>query len=170
MNDHAPSPQTTLAILLGASAWPHSPDFHGSVAFDNVARGFRAYLLNPRHFGLPEENFCDLFDTEQGPDKIDRSIRSFLDQRTSAMRQMGNAPRDLLFYFVGHGGFAGRKSEYYLAVRCTSSEYPGASGIRMEGNTLPSWTEMTTRNRSRQWVWIRSQSTTLSPKSESICS
>ena len=132
MDVHAPSPQTTLAILLGASEWPDAPDFHGSAAFDNVARGFRAYLLNPQHFGLPEENFCDLFDTEQGPDKIDRAIRSFLDQRTSAMRQTGNAPRDLLFYFVGHGGFAGRKSEYYLAVRCTSSEYPGASGIRIE--------------------------------------
>jgi eukaryotic-like serine/threonine-protein kinase len=132
MDEHAPSPHTTLAILLGASAWLDSPDFHGSEAFANVARDFRAYLLNSQHFGLPEENFLDLFDTEQGPDKIDRAIRLFLDQRTLGMQQAGKAPRDLLFYFVGHGGFAGRHSEYYLAVRCTSSEYPLASGIRIE--------------------------------------
>ncbi len=132
MDAYAPSPQTTLAILLGASAWPDSDDFHGSEAFANVARDYKTYLLAPQHFGLSEENVLDLFDTEQGPDKIDRAIRSFLEQRTTAMKQAGKAPRDLLFYFVGHGGFAGRNSEYYLAVRCTSSENPGASGIRIE--------------------------------------
>ena len=132
MDEYVPSPQTTLAILLGASEWPESPDFHGSAAFVNVANDFKAYLLNPQQFGLPNENFLDLFDTEQGPDKIDRAIRHFLDQRTLAMQQAGKAPRDLLFYFVGHGGFVGRRSEYYLAVRCTSSDSPGASGIRIE--------------------------------------
>ena len=132
MDEYAPSLQTTLAILLGASAWPDFADFHSSAAFANVARDFRTYLLNPQQFGLPEENFLDLFDTEQGPEKIDRTLRTFLDQRTTAMREAGKPPRDLLFYFVGHGGFAGRKSEYYLAVRCTSSENPGASGIRIE--------------------------------------
>ena len=132
MDEHAPSPQTTLVIILGASEWPDSPDFHGSAAFANVARDFRAYLLNPQHFGLPEENFLDLFNTEQGPEKIDRAIRHFLQQRTSAMQQAGKPPRDLLFYFVGHGGFAGRNSEYYLAVRCTSIENPLVSGIRIE--------------------------------------
>ena len=132
MDELAPSPQTTLVILLGASEWPDSPDFQGSAAFANVARDWRGYLLNPQQFGLPEENFLDLFDTEQGPEKIDRAIRHFLARRTSAMRQADKAPRDLLFYFVGHGGFAGRNSEYYLAVRCTSSENPGVSGIRIE--------------------------------------
>jgi hypothetical protein len=48
------------------------------------------------------------------------------------MRQAGMAPKDLLFYFVGHGGFVGRCAEYYLAVRCTSSENPSISGIRIE--------------------------------------
>jgi hypothetical protein len=96
MDEHAPSPHTTLAILFGASAWPDSPDFHGSAAFANVARDFRAYLLNPQQFGLPEENFLDLFDTEQGPHEIDRAIRTFLDQRTAAMRQGAKRPALLL--------------------------------------------------------------------------
>jgi len=127
-----PTPQTTLVILLGASEWPDSPDFPGSQAFANTARDFRAYLLNPQQFGLPEENFFDLFDTEHGPEKIDQAIRHFLEQRTAAMQQARKPPRDLLFYFVGHGGFWGRHSEYYLAVRSTSSDRPYVSGIRME--------------------------------------
>ena len=132
MTGQDPTPQTTLVILLGASEWPDSPDFPGSKAFANVAGNFRAYLLNPQHFGLPEENFLDLFDTEHGPEKIDQAIRQFLDQRTLALQQAGKPPRDLLFYFVGHGGFWGRHSEYYLAVRRTSSDRPYVSGIRME--------------------------------------
>ncbi len=131
MDERDSSPQTTLVILLGASEWPEFSDFHGSQAFANVASDFRDYLLNPQHFGLPEENFLDLFDTDQSPDKIDRGIRQFLDHQTSAMKQAGKKPGDLLLYFVGHGGFVGRDSEYYLAVRCTSSENPDVSGIRI---------------------------------------
>ncbi|HZR44140.1 MAG TPA: caspase family protein [Ktedonobacteraceae bacterium] len=132
MNEHAPPPQSTLAILLGASEWPDYSDFPGSKAFANVASSVRGYLLNPQQFGLSKENFLDLFDTDQGPDKIDRAIRDFLKQRTAVMRQAVKTPKDLLFYFVGHGGFVGRNSDYFLAVRCTSSDNPGVSGIRAD--------------------------------------
>lgn len=132
MDGDAPSPQTTLVVLLGASEWPDSPDFHGSKAFTNAAHDFRKYLLDPDQFGLPEENLSDLFDIDDDPYMIDKKIRQFLDQRTSGMKQAGNAARDLLVYFVGHGGFVGRNSEYYLAVRRTSTENPRLSGIPME--------------------------------------
>ena len=132
MDERDSSPQTTLVILLGASQWPEFPDFHGSQAFVHVAADFSCYLLDQEQFGLPSENFLNLFDTDLSPDKIDKEIRHFLDRRTSEMKQVGNNPRDLLFYFVGHGGFIGRNSEYYLAVRCTSSANPAVSGIRME--------------------------------------
>ena len=132
MTGQDPTPQTTLVILLGASEWPDSPDFPGSPAFANVARDFREYLLNPQQFGLPEENILDLFDTEHGPEKIDQAIRQFLDERIVVMQQAGMPPRDLLFYFAGHGGFWGKRSEYYLAVRRTSSDRPYVSGIRVE--------------------------------------
>jgi len=33
---------------------------------------------------------------------------------------------------VGHGGFVGRNADYYLAVRCTSTENPRISGLPME--------------------------------------
>ncbi len=138
-----PSPETTLVILLGASEWPYSPDFSGSAAFANAARDFREYILSPDRFNLPQENFLGLFNTKLGPDKIDRKIRQFLSGRISKMKNSGSAARDLLVYFVGHGGFVGKNSEYYLAVRSTSSENPGVSGIRI-GSFVDTLTEKAT--------------------------
>ncbi len=132
MDGRDSSPQSTLVILLGASQWPEFPDFHGSQAFVHVAADFSRYLLDPQHFGLPGKNFLNLFDTDLSPDKIDKEIRHFLDRRATELKLAGHGPTDLLFYFVGHGGFVGRNSEYYLAVRCTSSANPAVSGIRME--------------------------------------
>ena len=67
----APSPRTTLVILLGASKWPFSPEFQASEAFLNSARGLREYFLNPSQFGLPRENLLNLFNSNQSADDID---------------------------------------------------------------------------------------------------
>jgi hypothetical protein len=138
MKIEAPSPETTLVVVLGASEWPDFPDFAGSEAFAHAVHDFREYLLDSRYFGLPQENLLDLFDRADGPDKIDRQIRHFLDNRIALMKEKAHPAADLLVYFVGHGGFVGRNSDYYLAVRCTSDENPDVSGIRMEPfiNTL----------------------------------
>src|SRR5437762_11726976 len=110
MGVQAPSPQTTLLILLGASAWPFSPEFQSSEAFANAARRLTAYFLNPQPFGLPPENLLDLFDSEKSADELDVAIGQFLEQRLTAMKAAGNAGRDLLLYFIGHGDFVGRDS------------------------------------------------------------
>src|SRR5258708_3690820 len=47
------------------------------------------------------------------------------------MEATGHPARDLLVYFVGHGGFVGRDSDFYLAIRLTREENPRASGIPM---------------------------------------
>ena len=47
------------------------------------------------------------------------------------MKAAGNAGRDLLLYFIGHGGFVGRDSEFYLAIRRTRMDSPRASGMQM---------------------------------------
>lgn len=126
-----PSPETTLLILLGASAWPFSPEFQPSEAFANAARGLKAYFLNPRPFGLPNENLLDLFDSNQSPDELDVDIRHFLEQRLATMKASGHAARDILVYFVGHGGFVGRDADFYLATRRTRMDNPHASGMQM---------------------------------------
>ncbi len=126
-----PSPQTTLLILLGASAWPYSPEFQPSEAFANAARRLKAYFLNPRLFGLPAGNLLDLFDSNHSPDDLDVEMRQFLDQRIGAMRATGNVARDVLLYFVGHGGFVGRDADFYLALRRTRMDNPRTSGLQM---------------------------------------
>jgi Caspase domain len=124
-----PSAQTTLAILLGASAWPYAPDFERSAAFANSAQGLAAYLLAPNLFNLPAPNLLDLFDSELSPDDIDIEMGQFLDKRLAGGGGTGPAPTDLIVYFTGHGGFAGGGSSYYLAIRRTRRENRITSSI-----------------------------------------
>lgn len=124
-----PSSQTTLLLLLGASAWPFSPEFQSSEAFANAAQRIKAYFLHPGPFRLPEENLLDLFDSNDSPDELDVEMRQFLEQRMAAMTASGQAARDILVYFVGHGGFVGRDADFYLAIRRTRMDNPRASGV-----------------------------------------
>jgi uncharacterized caspase-like protein len=126
-----PSPQTTLVILLGASEWPLFPGFQDSEAFSNTARELKAYFLDPKRFGLSPENVLDVFNSNKSPDELDAQIGRFLERRLAAMKATGHTARDLLVYFVGHGGFVGRDSDFYLAIRRTRMENPRASGIPM---------------------------------------
>src|SRR5579859_5450037 len=107
MDMKVPLPHTTLLILLGASEWPHSPEFQSSEAFTNAARGLKEYFLDQHGFGIPPINSLDLFNSSKSADEIDEEISRFLDQRISAMKASGDAARDVLVYFVGHGGFVG---------------------------------------------------------------
>jgi caspase domain-containing protein len=125
------SPRTTLAILLGASAWPYSPQLASSPAFARSAKDFRDYLISDDGFGLPPENLLDLFDREEAPTQLDAQIQQFLDRRTAELQKGGAGPTDLILYYVGHGGFTGRGHDYYLAVRSTRKDSEGISSLRM---------------------------------------
>ena len=130
-NMNLPSSQTSLIILLGASEWPDAPEFQDSLAFANSANKIKQYFLASSGFGLPEENLLDLFNIKQSPDDIDREIGQFLDLRSLKMRQSGNIPKDLLVYFIGHGGFVGSESDFYLAIHRTRTSNLMASGIHV---------------------------------------
>lgn len=131
MQSEIPTPQTTLAILLAASEWPQFPDFQQSKAFVNSANGLKSYLLGPGEFGLPKDNLLDLFNSKQSPDDIDRQIGDFLEKRISEMRLSGYPARDVLFYFVGHGGFSGNNLDYFLAIWRTRESNPSASSLQI---------------------------------------
>ena len=126
-----PSPHTTLVILLGASEWPFSPEFHASQAFKNSASAIAHYFLDPTRFGLPQGNVLNLFDSEHSPDDIDTLISRFLDLRMAYLKKTGNAARDLILYFVGHGGFTRGDLNYYLAIRRTRMDNPLVSSIQI---------------------------------------
>jgi formylglycine-generating enzyme required for sulfatase activity len=117
---------TTLAVLLGGSAWPKSPQLAASIAFASSARGFRQYLTDARGFGLPGANVLDLFDSPKTAPEIVEEIQNYLRQRMS----VGPTPRDLFLYYTGHGGFIGGR-DYFLAVRSTIEGLEGTSSIRV---------------------------------------
>lgn len=133
MSLEEPSPQTTVAILLGASNWPEHSQLEGSLAFHASANKIRNYFRNPDLFGLPSENWLDLFDQHQeNPNEVDLRISRFLSSRLAQMKQAGTPAKDLLFYYIGHGVFTPDSEQaYHLAIRSTRKENIGASAVAM---------------------------------------
>ncbi len=124
---------TTLVVLLGASAWPDSPDLVESGAYVFAKHGFKSYLRDSRGFGLPEENILDLFDKDMSAaDQLD-ALRFFLKERREALLATGQAVRDVLIYFVGHGGFADDASyEFCLLPRRAVDSSLKTTGLRVD--------------------------------------
>jgi hypothetical protein len=132
MAGQGPSPQTTLLILLGASSWPRS-ELGGSTAFENAVRDLQAYFLSdPYGFHLPRSHALDLFNSDDsGPDILDR-ISNFLKDRIALNKESGADIRDILVYFVGHGGITKDSSIFYLAIRHTEKDYEKATSIAID--------------------------------------
>src|SRR5947207_10580543 len=128
----APTAPTTLAILLGASAWPNSPGFQASDAFVHAAEEFKEYLLDLHGFGLPPENLLNLFDENTNPSDQLQTLGSFLKQRTQALNAAKQDVRDVLVYFVGHGTFSGPSSDFYLLLRWTTASSLRSSGMGID--------------------------------------
>jgi len=116
--------ETTLAILLGGSSWPKSPQLAASHAFACSAEDFKRYLAG--NFGLPADNILDLFDSAKTAPEIVEELQSFLRAR---MRERP-APRDVFLYYTGHGGFINGR-DYFLAVKSTIEGLEGTSSIRV---------------------------------------
>ena len=89
------SRETTLAILLGGSVWPKSPQLAASPAFARSAQDFKQYLTDDRGFSLPATNILDLFDSPKTAPEIVEDVQNYLKQRL----QIRPAPRDL---FIKH--------------------------------------------------------------------
>jgi Caspase domain len=104
-----PSPETTLAIILGASKFPRSPQLSPSAAFKNSAADFASYLLKEDGFALPDSNLLDLFDRMDAAPILDEEIRAFL------KKPRIEDATDLIVYFVGHG-YHGRSDQFVLAL------------------------------------------------------
>lgn len=123
-------PQSTLVVLLGASAWPHYPGLSDLPAARYWATRLRTYFLDTAGFALPSENLLDLFDDEANAIDLLQQIEDFLQERLANSAAM----RDLIVYYAGHGNFAKgdvrREATYYLALRSTKG-YPveAATGL-----------------------------------------
>ncbi len=127
-----PIAPTTLVTLLGASSWPNSPGFQASNAFVRAAQGFRDCILDPHGFGLPAANLLDLFDALASASDQLEMLGSFLEQRAQTLKAANQAVRDVLVYFVGHGGFAGPSADFYLLPRRANTSSLRASSMAID--------------------------------------
>lgn len=127
--DAGVSPQTTLAIILGANEFQRSPNLESTPAFGRSANDFMLYLLDTEGFGLPVANLLNLFDSPKPPSEILEEISAFLISRQQEMKEVFGV-RDLIVYYTGHGGFTPTK-EYFLAVSVTRHKLEGGTSLRM---------------------------------------
>src|SRR5262249_25999453 len=93
--------------------YPHKPAWSNPV-LGASARAFRDYVLSATGLALAPEQVLDLFDAAAGPVDQLFQIREFL-------KAAGKRARDLVLYYVGHGGFD--SDEYYLGIRSTRSDH-----------------------------------------------
>lgn len=120
MTESLPHPHTTLVIILGASEFPKASNrLSASPAFLNSAESIRDYFSDENGFCLPKQNLLFLFDAPDPSSQLDEKVRDFLQDRIGADGAEKKLIRDVLVYYIGHGGFAGSRSEYYLALRDT---------------------------------------------------
>jgi hypothetical protein len=120
-----------LAVLLGASEFPKSPQLLESRSFSNSAYEIRKYLYDEKGMGLPKENILSLFDdTRSSSDQLEE-IADFLSERGQYLKSSGSSPEHLLIYYVGHGLFTrGADQAYCLAVRNTNRNNEGPTSLR----------------------------------------
>jgi len=119
----------TLALVIGASEFPHCPTLGGGDAFSNSAEDFREYLHQSKGLSLPPADVLDLFDDVRPAGELLELIVAFLTKRQS--RKTSTNVERLLVYYVGHGGFTPAGQEYFLAVRSTRTGLEGSSSIRI---------------------------------------
>jgi hypothetical protein len=128
------SPLTTLVVLLGASDWPSSPKLTSSPAFRQSAEDLLGYFTDPNGFNLPKDklHLLNLFDFDGPPVELNRKLSEWLETAQQQAVQTGAPMRDLIVYYIGHGGFTpGGEQAYFLALRSTEDENEGISSLRM---------------------------------------
>lgn len=143
-----PRPETTLAVILGASEFPKAKDtLEPSPSFKRSAEAFRDYLLSQDGLGLDKNNVLDLFDTAVPSSDIDEQLRDFLRDRISTKSNGEKCVQDLIVYYVGHGGFTQSGTDYYLALRGTRLDNPLQTGypVRSLATTLKTYAQKVRR-------------------------
>jgi hypothetical protein len=122
MSTQSPKPRTTAAIILGAAEFPSAPQFEAAPQFANSASAMRAFLLAEGGFGLSQNNLLDLFDIADEQPVIIRKIATFLLELRKRIESTGESLSDIIFFYVGHGGFdTAANSTYFLAIRQTNA-------------------------------------------------
>ncbi|MFG2044788.1 hypothetical protein [Dactylosporangium sp. NPDC048998] len=110
-----------LVVVLGASEFPRMRQRNkDNVAFRNSATALANFLGGERH-GPGAYVVESLFDA-------DDSVGDHVYRLADLLRKHADAT-DLIIYYVGHGGFIGRK-DYFLTLRSTDDVHSDVTGLR----------------------------------------
>jgi hypothetical protein len=112
--------RSVVAIILGAKEFPKHEKL-SNAAFGRSAGGVLAYFQDS--LKLRAEEILNLFDDPSTVIDLDERIANFLNQRTRA--------KNILVFYVGHGGFL-RDREYYLAIHSTAKGREHTTGLRIK--------------------------------------
>ncbi|MBP0595019.1 hypothetical protein J8I87_36235 [Paraburkholderia sp. LEh10] len=97
-------PDTTVAVILGASDWAkaglaRAGSFHRSAAY------FQRYLLSgrPEGLGIHPDLLMNLFDDTSSPSSQLTRLKNFVQVTVSDRKETDKPIVDVLVYYVGHG-------------------------------------------------------------------
>jgi len=107
-----------MLLVLGASAWPLAPKLPSSPVFEQSAADIVAYFTDPKLFGLPSDDghVLNLFNRNGAPNAINGTLSRWLQDKQERAANAGRPMRDLIVYYVGHGGFTPVEQAYFLAL------------------------------------------------------
>lgn len=112
-----PKPETTVALIFGASRWPDCPKFKDAPSLERSADAFIQFLKSEEGPGIPLRNIKSLFNSYDGPAEQLDQARIFVGRRRQESKEQGEEISDLIFYYAGHGDFEGEGRDFYLTIR-----------------------------------------------------
>jgi WD40 repeat protein len=133
-----PAPETTLALIFGASRWQYAPKFEDAPSFERSADALFSFLEEPSGLGLPVRNIKTFFNSLDDAAEQLEQAGSFIERHRKETTGNDQSPRDLLVFYVGHGDFEGEAKDFYLSVRRTQERRPLITSItaRELGNLI----------------------------------
>lgn len=124
-------PESTVAILLGASDWTAS-DLPKARSFLKSASAIQKLLIDSRGFGLEPRHVLNLFDSKLSANdqlaNVNDDLKDIIEQ--SAIE--GVPIEDAIVYYIGHGTLE-TKNSLTLLVRQSKKGMEGQTGLRMSG-------------------------------------
>jgi hypothetical protein len=139
----APQPETTIALIFGASRWPNCPKFQDAPSLERSADAFIQYIQNEQGLSVPFRNIKSFFNSFDDPAEQLDQARAFVARRRQECEK-GKPISDLIFYYAGHGDFEGEGREFYLAIKRAHPDHPLLTNIT--AHSLGNWMRQTARD------------------------
>jgi hypothetical protein len=107
-----PAPETTLALVFGASRWPDALKFEDAPSFERSADALLEFLRHPEGLGLPWSNIKTFFNSLDDAAEQLEQAKQFIERRRRYAVGTPQSPTDLLVFYVGHGDFEGEARDF----------------------------------------------------------